>query len=157
MRQQHNQRRQMLKYYFTIGSFKSKNLDLPDGDSKKTKFFDKGKLVIGKEHEIVTGDIEIVTPDGYPLPKEMLKEVEDQAAIKNLQESNKRVQQIMSRDFIKDTVRANKFSTNGAVWCGMAGVAFGWIFKKPVLWCGFIGVVVGGFAGYGISKIEMKK
>lgn len=66
------------------------------------------------------------------------------------------VKKILSRDFLSDTIKANKYSANGAVWGCMAGIGYGWIFKKNVVWSGFIGTLLGGFTGYGFSKINIK-
>lgn len=148
---------QPLKYYFVLADFNSDNLDTnPKGAASQAKFFKKNELIIGNLTDAGSEKV-VVTLDGFYLPLDKVTEVKDQEAAKKLTEAEQRIKKVINRDFIKEAMKASKYSVNGASAGILIGVVYSLATKKSMMWCAFIGAFVGGGIGYGVSKIGKKK
>lgn len=139
-----------------LSEFNSDNLDTsPTGAASKARLFKKNELIVGHETEAGSEKV-VVTVDGFYIPIEKVNEVKDQEAAKTLAETHKRVKAVINRDFIKDAMKASKYSVNGASAGIVVGVVFSLATKRSMTWCALIGAFVGGSIGYGFSKMGNK-
>lgn len=147
---------QGLKYYFVSSDFNSDNLDSsPKGAASTARFFKKNELIVGTETDAGNERV-IVTVDGFYLPLNKVNEVKDQAAAKTLSEAQQRISSVINRDFLKDAMKATKYSVNGVSAGIVVGVIYALATKRSMTWCAFIGGFIGGSVGYGFSKMKNK-
>jgi len=150
--------------YFVIEEITAPKDVLEQDGNRLQRIFKKGELISGKPkgYAKYKGSLIHVIREfgGYMIPAKNLKQADrnySSDGTEQAQEMSDKVEKIINRDILLDSLDLGRKSMKGMVIGTFGGFALALLKGKSLMWYGLIGGVSGGLIGTGISKLKKTK
>lgn len=128
----------------------TKTFNSPKEGSNPLQFrlMKEGEMFMGYEYQNTQNKTLVKSKEGFVIPKEYTTATGKKEEVVTPENVNKTVEQIASKNIVKDVMAATKKSTYFAVGGGLLGVGYAFFNQKSIMKFGIAGIVVGGLIGF---------